>query len=93
METNNGNNSKAVVALVLGILSIVLALLYWWAGVILGIIGIVLGAKARKETPCGMATAGFVCSIIGLVLGCLSIVCVLCALGALGSLAAAGAAM
>ena len=40
-----------------------------------------------------MATAGFVCSIIGLVLGCLTIVCVLCALGTLGSLAAAGAAM
>lgn len=63
MEQNNG---KAVAALVTGIISIVFGTVYsGWLGLIFGIIAIVLGHKARKETPCGIATAGFVCGIVG----------------------------
>lgn len=40
-----------------------------WAGAILAIIGIVLGALGKKNPESkGIATAGMVCSIIGLIL-------------------------
>ena len=87
MEPNTTNNGKAIASLVLGILSIVLAFLYWWVGLIGGIVGIVLGVQARKENPSSLATAGFVCSIIGVVLCCLMLACAFCALGTLGAIA------
>ena len=64
---------KAVASLVLGIISLVLL----WFGVtaliaiVTSIIGIVLGVSAKKTLPPnqrGMATAGLICSIVGLVL-------------------------
>jgi hypothetical protein len=61
------NSGKAVAALVLGICSIVVPV--WGVGLVLGVIGLVLGIAAKKENPSGMATAGFVLSIIGVVLG------------------------
>lgn len=62
-----------VASLVLGIISIVIGLFssgtLGWLGAIIGIIGIILGASARKKPEAGgIATAGLVCSIIGLVL-------------------------
>lgn len=78
----------AVASLVLGILSILAAILPFvpsWLGAIFGIIGIILGALARKNAAkSGLATAGLVLSIIGTIL-CLSfwIACAACA-GSLG---------
>lgn len=79
----------AVASLVLGIISIV----FWfipmlgWLGAILGIIGIVLGSKARKEVENkGMATGGFVCSIIGTVLNLILFVACSVLVGAASSL-------
>lgn len=62
------NNGKATASLVLGIISIVFVMGTFytsWIGLILGILAIILGNKARKETPGGIATAGFVCGIVG----------------------------
>jgi uncharacterized membrane protein len=62
-----------VASLVLGIISLLIGVftsgLFGWLGAILAIVGIILAAVARKnpETK-GLATAGLVCSIIGLVL-------------------------
>ena len=81
------NSTLAIVALVAGILSIVFAFVYTWVGLVLGIVGIVLSAKARKQSQTKMATAGFVCSIVGLVL---SAVFVVCALACAATLFAAG---
>ena len=62
----------AVAALVLGISSIVFALIgLGWLGGMIAIVGIVLGVLARKAERTSMATAGMVCSIIGVVLGVL----------------------
>lgn len=90
METNSSAKNKAIASLVLGIVSLVLA----WFGyaaivsIVLSIVGIVLAIGARKELPpenAGMATAGMVCSIIGLVLSSIVFVaCVLC-IGAAGA--------
>ena len=60
-----------VASLVLGIISVVLAVLFsgfGWLAAILGLIGIVLGTSARKKGQGGVATAGLVLSIIGLIL-------------------------
>lgn len=62
-----------VASLVLGIIAIVIGVfssgLLGWLGAIVGIIGIILGALGRKNAEKkGLATAGLVCSIIGLVL-------------------------
>ncbi len=62
-----------VASLVLGIIAIVIGVfssgLLGWLGAILAIVGIVFGAIGRKNSEkAGMATAGMVCSIIGLVL-------------------------
>ena len=62
-----------VASLVLGIIALVIGVfssgLLGWLGAILAIVGIVLGALGRKNVEKkGLATAGLVCSIIGLVL-------------------------
>ena len=60
----------AVASLVLGIVSLVFLLLVPFVSVITGLVGIILGAQARKNPEQhGMATAGLVCSIIGVALG------------------------
>lgn len=85
----------AVASLVLGIVSVVFALLGPLAiyGGIAGIVGVVLGALGKKRLqeagqPTGMATAGLVLSIIGTVL-CLAIwiACAAC-IGSIGSMGA-----
>jgi len=66
-----------VASLVLGIISLVLALFvsgFGWVASILALIGVILGALGRKKLKAagektGVATAGLVLSIIGLVLG------------------------
>ncbi|WP_422122320.1 DUF4190 domain-containing protein [Planococcus sp. X10-3] len=63
-------NSKAVITLTLGILSILVPFL----GLILGIIGIVVYYKAKNEIALtgeggqGYAVSGLICSIVGLTL-------------------------
>ena len=81
-----------IASLVLGIIAVIIGLFsagsLGWAGAIMAIIGIILGVLGRKEPEkSGIATAGMVLSIIGLVL-CLIlyIACVAC-LGGLAALA------
>ena len=76
-----------VASLVLGIISLVWSLFAGtWMSALVGIIGIILGAVARKQAPSGVATAGLVLSIIGTILSLLFfIACVACA-GALSAL-------
>ena len=88
------NNAKAfsITALVTGILSIVGSFIPFIAyfTLVLGIVGIVFGVKGRKLSPQGqrgMATAGFVCAIVGTSLDVLSIVCILACAGVITSAA------
>ena len=65
----------AVASLVLGIVSIVFSFI----GLIPGIVGLILGIVAKKKAPSGMATAGLVCSIIGVAMTLLVIIaCAAC---------------
>lgn len=66
--------SEATTSMILGIASLVC----WFFGytvigsVILGIIGLVYASKAKKAgNQSGTRTAGFACSLIGLIGGCL----------------------
>lgn len=80
-ETNNVVNTTfqssqqeppagiSIAALILGICSIVFCC-FWYVSLITGIIAIILGVKAKKDNAGkqGMAKAGMICGIIGLVL-------------------------
>ncbi len=76
----------AVASLVLGIISLVFLFFgpLAWIGGIVGVIGIILGAIARKKLKAenqatGTATAGMVMSIIGTVLtAIITIACIAC---------------
>ena len=83
----------AVAGLILGILSLVGG---WIPGVnafpmwLLGVVGIILSAIARKKEKSAIATAGLVLSIIGTILALIGwIACVICA----GGLAGIGAGL
>lgn len=71
----NPNNGYAVASLVLGIVSIPLACCYG-LGIITAIIGIVMAFLAKKNNnrimP-GMAIAGIICSVLGIVFSAFSI--------------------
>jgi cbb3-type cytochrome oxidase subunit 1 len=71
------SNGKAIASLVLGIVSIVFCV--YGIGIVTGIIGLVLGISAKKENPSGMATAGIVLSIIGIVISGITLfACIAC---------------
>lgn len=68
-------NGMAVAALVLGIVSIVFAFLFFPIGLILGVLGIVFGIIGRNRAQAnpamgrrGMAIAGLITGVIGLVI-------------------------
>jgi len=73
----------AVASMVLGIVSIVFSFIGGlnFVGLVVGIVGLVLGILAKKKAPSGMATAGIVCSIIGIVLTALVLVACAACLG------------
>ena len=90
-----GKSGSATASLILGIVSLVCSFLGWkvsgvfaFIGIATAIVGIILGAKARKISQTGVATGGFVCSLIGLILNAVGIVCVIVA--CIGLVAVAG---
>ena len=89
VEDNNvpGKNA-ATTSLVLGIVSVV----FWFFGwgvivsIVCGIIGLVFSSKAKKRGFVGgIRTAGFICSLIGLIGGAIVFVACVACVGALGT--------
>jgi len=67
----------AIASLILGIAA--LASSWSWVGIICGILGLIFGAMNQDPSKAGMATAGKVMSIIGLVIGLIAtIACIAC---------------
>jgi hypothetical protein len=70
MSENSQTNNSSVISLTVGILSLLIPFI----GLILGIIGIVFSRKAvteinkTNENGRGLATAGLICSIVGIIL-------------------------
>ena len=89
----------AVASLVLGILSLVIGVftsgLFGWLGAIFAVIGIILAVLAKKTNPekSGLATAGLVCSIIGVILCLLLYVACAACVGGVSALTSPSAAM
>ena len=85
---SHASSGAATASLVLGILSLICAFFGYGAilGLIFGIIGTSLGAKARKTAQTGLATGGFVCSLIGLIFSAVGLVCAIACVGALGAI-------
>ncbi|MGE7760095.1 DUF4190 domain-containing protein [Peribacillus sp. NPDC097895] len=75
MSEMKTSNSKAIVALILGVLSLLIPVL----GIIIGIVGLIFASKSKQEinlsgeTGKGLMTAGKVCSIIGIILNVIMI--------------------
>ncbi len=65
---------KAVAALILGIVSVVLCL-YWFIALPAGIVAIILGIQSRKQgVATGMATAGLITGIVGALLAAIILI-------------------
>ena len=81
----------AVASLVLGIVSIMIGVFFGSFGLVggvIGIVGIILGVQGKKDpAKKGMATAGFVCSIIGTVLCLLMYIACAACVGGIAALA------
>lgn len=86
MENKSGK-TLSMVSMILGIVSVVLAWVHWILAIIClicGIVAIVLSVKGKKACveagePTGMATAGLVLGIIGVVLSGIAVLCLSCA--------------
>lgn len=90
MVSGSASHGKAVASLVVGICAIV----SWFFGIgallgmILGIVGLVLAGQAKKAGNIeGIRTAGFVCSLIGLIGSGIAVIIALSAVFAIGTLA------
>ena len=71
----NKTDALAIVSLVAGILAIVMACCVTYVGIVLGIVGIVCAVMSKKNNgKSGMATAGLICSIVGIVLAIIMII-------------------
>ncbi len=82
----------AVAALVLGIVSLVIGFFFssiGWLGALVAIVGIILGATARKklDEQYKIATAGMVCSIIGIVVNLIFYIACIACIGAIATAA------
>jgi uncharacterized membrane protein HdeD (DUF308 family) len=69
-------NVLAVVSLVLGILSIP-ACCTCFLAIILGVGGIICSVLSKRDGKSGLATAGLICSIIGVALGTIYLILVI----------------
>lgn len=77
----------AIISLIVGILSILLACCYPYVGVVLAIVGIVLAVVSKKKNgKSGLATAGLICSIVGVALTIIMIILVVIGVAALASM-------
>lgn len=90
------SNGKAIGSLVCGIISVTcflgLSIYTNVIGLILGIIAIALGNRARRAYPSGIATAGFICGIVGTVLCSLITASCLCGLALFSNLVSTASA-
>lgn len=82
MSEKGQANTNAVVAIILGVLSIILFPLGW----LLGIIGLIYGKRSLREIQQtgengkNLAVAGKICSIVGIVLGLVFILLIIAGL-------------
>ena len=80
-----GAMAKAIIGLVFGIAGLIFCFIpIPLISIILSVVGIIFGVKARNAIPAGqkgrgLANAGFICSIIGIALGGLFTACGICA--------------
>lgn len=79
-------DTLAIVSLILGIAAIVLGCCITYLGIALGIGGIVCSVMSKKKQKSGLATAGMVCSIIGIVFAVIWIVGSVAIMGWLASM-------
>lgn len=80
-EQPQKTDTLAIVSLILGIAAIVMSCCVTYLAIGLGIGGIICSVMSKKKQKSGLATAGMVCSIIGIVVAVLWIIIGVAALG------------
>lgn len=83
---NQGFSIASLVCGILGIIGSFIPVVRYFT-LILAILGVVFGVKARKIEKNGMATAGLVCGIVSLAFTAIGLICALCAIGMVGAMA------
>lgn len=80
-------SKKTIASLALGIAAIVCVFFGFSAllGIALGVVGLVLGIKAKKEEPSGMVTAGIILSIFSIGLCLIGIIALVASNGDLAN--------
>lgn len=84
-EQPQKTDTLAIVSLILGIAAIVLGCCVTYLGIALGVGGIICSVMSKKKQKSGLATAGMVCSIIGIVIAVLWIIFSVAIMGMLAS--------
>lgn len=84
-EPPKQNNVLAIVGMILGIISILMGCCGWYS-IIFAIPGLICSILSRKQGKSGMAVAGIVCSIIGIIIGVLMTVLAFGMLAIVGSM-------
>ncbi|PJN89784.1 DUF4190 domain-containing protein [Bacillus sp. mrc49] len=75
MDEMKRSNNKAIVTLIMGVLSLLIPFI----GIILGVLGLIFASKSKAEMKLtgesgnGLVTAGKVCSIVGIILNVVAI--------------------
>ncbi|MDE7223348.1 MAG: DUF4190 domain-containing protein [Acetatifactor sp.] len=86
-EQPQKTDTLAIVSLILGIAAIVLGCCVTYLGIALGVGGIICSVMSKKKQKSGLATAGLVCSIIGIVF---AVIWIIFSVAIMGMLAASG---
>ncbi len=84
---NNYTSGLAITSLVLGIIGLLILCCFPFATPIFSIVGIILYCVDKKTNTSGVAKAGFVCSLIGLIISVLLIIFCIIVIAMAGSIA------
>jgi len=80
-------DALAVISLVTGIISLLLMCCYPYVGIFFAIAGIILAIVSKKKNgKSGLATAGLICSIIGVVLSVIMLILLVVGVAALAGM-------
>lgn len=68
-DTPKKTNGFAIAGMILGIVSIPASCCFAWVGILVAVLGLIFSIIGQSKGKSGMAIAGIICSVIGILLG------------------------